>query len=93
VTGGGRDLVWPSAHAVYEIADRARAHGRTDIGGQVYPDAGHGVGYGIPNLPVYGRVIKLGNHFIGVGGTPGANVRAWADSWPRVLRFIAMMPN
>ena len=92
-TGGGRDLVWPSAHAVYEIADRARAHGRPDIGGQVYPDAGHGVGYGIPNLPVYGRVIKLGNHFIGVGGTPGANVRAWADSWPRVLRFIATMPN
>jgi dienelactone hydrolase len=92
-TGGGKDLVWPSAYAVHEITDRARAHGRPDIGGRVYADAGHGVGYGVPNLPVYGKVIKLGNHFIGIGGTPGANVRAWAASWPLVLRFIRTLPN
>jgi dienelactone hydrolase len=92
-TGGGRDLVWPSAFYAHEIVDRARAHGRPDIVGRVYPDAGHGVGYGIPNLPVYGHVIKLGNHYIGIGGTPGANVRAWAASWPLVLRFIRTMPS
>jgi dienelactone hydrolase len=91
-TGGGKDLVWPSAYAVHEIVDRARAHGRRDIAGRIYPDAGHGVGYGIPNLPVYGKVIKLGNHYIGVGGSPGANVRAWASSWPLVLQFIQLMP-
>ncbi len=91
--GGGKDLYWPSAYYVGEIVERARDHGRSDIAGRVYPDAGHGVGFGIPNLPAYGRVVKLGNHYIGVGGTTGANVRAWEASWPLVLRFIRTLPG
>jgi dienelactone hydrolase len=90
--GGGRDLYWPSDYAVHEILERSHEHGRPDITGRIYADAGHGVGFGIPNLPTYGRVIKLGNHYIGIGGLPGANVRAWAASWPLVLRFIRTMP-
>ncbi len=90
--GGGKDLYWASAYYVSEIVERAHEHGRNDIMGRIYPDAGHGVGFGIPNLPAYGRVIKLGNHYIGVGGTTGANVRAWAASWPLVLRFVRTMP-
>jgi dienelactone hydrolase len=91
--GGGKDLAYSSAYAVDELVERARDHGRPDITGRVYPDAGAGVGFGIPNLPTYGRVIKLGNHYIGVGGTPGANVRAWAASWPLVLRFVRKLPG
>jgi dienelactone hydrolase len=90
--GGGKDLYYSSAYAVHEIVERAHDHGRPDIAGRVYPDAGAGVGFAIPNLPTYGRVVKLGNHYIGVGGTPGANVRAWAASWPLVLRFVRTMP-
>ena len=90
--GGGKDIYYSSAYAVDEIVERAHEHGRHDIIGHVYPDAGAGVGFGIPYLPTYGRVIKLGNHYIGVGGLPGANARAWAASWPLVLDFIRLMP-
>jgi dienelactone hydrolase len=90
--GGGRDLYYSSAYAVHELVERAGEHGRNNVEGRIYGDAGVGVGFAIPNLPTYGRVIKLGNHYIGVGGTPGANVRAWAASWPLVLRFIRALP-
>ncbi len=90
--GGGKDIYYSSAYAVDEIVERAHEHGRHDIIGHVYPDAGAGVGFGVPYLPTYGRVIKLGNHYIGVGGRPGANARAWAASWPLVLDFITLMP-
>ena len=90
--GGGKDLYYSSAYAVHELVERSAEHGRHNVVVRVYPDAGVGVGFGIPNLPTYGRVIKLGNHYIGVGGTPGANVRAWAASWPLVLRFVRTMP-
>ena len=90
--GGGKDLYYSSAYAVHELVERSSEHGRHNVEGRVYPDAGLGVGFAVPNLPTYGRVIELGNHYIGVGGRPGANVRAWADSWPRVLRFIRTMP-
>jgi dienelactone hydrolase len=90
--GGGKDIYYASAYAVHELAERAQEHGRSNVEVYVYPDAGNGVGFAIPNLPTYGRVVKLGNHYIGVGGTPGANVRAWAASWPLVLRFIRTMP-
>lgn len=91
--GGGKDLAYSSAYAVPELAERAHEHGRANVDARVYPDAGAGVGFAIPNLPTYGRVIKLGNHYIGVGGTPGANARAWSASWPLVLRFIRNLPG
>lgn len=91
--GGGKDLYYSSAYGVDELAERAHDHGRSNVEARVYPDAGAGVGFAIPNLPTYGRVIKLGNHYIGVGGTPGANARAWAASWPLVLRFIRTLPG
>src|SRR5207249_10589130 len=86
--GGGNDLIWPSGFYVGEITQRAREHGRPDIVGRIYSKAGHGVGFAIPNVPVYGRVITVGSAYLGIGGTPSANVRAWASSWPVVLRFI-----
>lgn len=91
-TGGGKDLVWPSGFYVKEIVQRGREHGRPDIVGRIYATAGHGVGFAIPNSPVYGRVIKIGRAYVGIGGTPIANVRAWASSWPLVLKFIRTMP-
>jgi dienelactone hydrolase len=90
--GGGKDLIWRSGFYVTEIAQRAREHGRPDIVGRIYPKAGHGVGFGIPNIPISGRVIRVGSIYVGIGGTPAANARAWAASWPLVLRFIRTMP-
>jgi dienelactone hydrolase len=90
--GGGKDLIWRSGFFVTEIVQRAREHGRPDIVGRIYPKAGHGVGFAIPNVPISGRVIKVGSVYLGIGGTLGANARAWASSWPLVLRFIRTMP-
>jgi dienelactone hydrolase len=90
--GGGKDLIWPSGLFVKEIVQRAREHGRPDIVGGVYPEARHGVGFGIPNVPIYGRVFNVGSVWLGIGGTTAANARAWAASWLLVLRFIRSMP-
>jgi dienelactone hydrolase len=93
VTGGGKDRVWPSADAVREIVQRARAHGRPDIVGRVYRDAGHSVGCSFPNVPVRGTIEVGPNRFVPIGGTPSANARARAASWPLLLRFLRRMPR
>jgi dienelactone hydrolase len=84
---GGKDDVWNSADSVSRIVQRARAHGRTDVHGMVYPLAGHGV-VGIPNLPAPGEVEIAPRTFLELGGTPTANAAAHTDSWSRILRFL-----
>ena len=83
--GGGKDAISNSAEAVREIVARARAHGRTDIVGHVYADAGHGVGCRVPNLPV-GDEVPGTNVY--AGGTPATNAAAAVATWPLVLRFL-----
>jgi hypothetical protein len=39
VTGGGKDGIWPSGLFMRMIVERARAYGRTDIVGHIYPKA------------------------------------------------------
>jgi dienelactone hydrolase len=91
VTGGGRDAVWPSALAVRHIIERARQHGRTDVAGRIYAEAGHGVGWWVPNLPVIqGKIGR--NVYIPFGGSPTANAQAYAAAWPLVLKFIRTLP-
>jgi dienelactone hydrolase len=83
--GGGKDAIADSAEAVREIVSRARAHGRHDIVGHIYPDAGHGVGCRVPNIPVGDEVPGTN---VWAGGTPETNASAAVATWPLMLRFL-----
>jgi uncharacterized protein len=83
--GGGKDAISNSSETVQGIVARARAHGRADIVGRVYPDAGHGVGCRIPNIPV-GDEVPGTNVY--AGGTPATNAAAAVATWPLVLGFL-----
>jgi dienelactone hydrolase len=89
--GGGRDAVWPSGPYVDEIVQRAHKNGRRDIVGQIYPRAGHDVGFAPPNLPVIPWQTAGGTRFLEVGGTLLANEQARADAWSRVLGFLRIL--
>jgi len=87
---GGRDEVWGSGPAVDRLIARARAHGRRDVVGVVYPGAGAGV-VSVPNLPSLGLVEVRPGTTAELGGTPAANARAHASSWARILRFLGSL--
>jgi len=87
ISGEG-DAMWPSVRLADIAVQRAAQHG---VGSRIthlqYADAGHLCG-GVPGLPVPGEV-RLSQGFMSLGGTPAGNARARADSWPRVLAFLA----
>jgi dienelactone hydrolase len=91
VTGGGRDPFGSTA-AVKRLIGYAHAHGRPDIIGRLYPRAGHGVGWSVPNLPVVQATIGR-NLYLPLGGSPLANAQAYAAAWSVLLRFIATLPR
>jgi dienelactone hydrolase len=80
VVGAGMDALWPSAIYVHEIAVRLRNHGRTDFTALVYPHAGHAIGSLLPNF-------RLGDFEF--GGSPGADARARAAAWPKLLGVLS----
>jgi len=80
--GGAKDEVWDSSGAVERIVDRARAYGRKDVVGVVYPNAGHGLSY-VENMPP----VAVGEF----GGTFEGNERAQTASWARTLQFLAAL--
>ena len=80
--GGAKDYIWDSSGAVERIVDRARARGREDVVGVVYPQAGHGLSY-VANMPP----VLVGE----LGGTDEGNERAQTASWARTLRFLAAL--
>jgi dienelactone hydrolase len=88
ITGGGEDQIIDSGPATKELLDVARAHGRTNVTGRIYPEAGHGVGCRQPNLPVPSELEISPRTFLSLGGTPTANARAAASTWPALLRFL-----
>ncbi len=87
---GEDDQLWPSGTFAGLIADRLRQQGHPypDLTLR-YPAAGHLIG--LPNLPTVGDLIRVpgANAALATGGTPAGNAAASADSWPRVLRFLA----
>lgn len=92
-TAGGRDAIWPSAIYVREIVQRARRHGREDVVGRIFRNAGHAVGCAIPNLPVapWITIGKIG--FSRFGGTLAANEQAGLVASKAVLSFLARLPG
>jgi dienelactone hydrolase len=88
MVSGEADAMWPSVRLAKIAERRAAQHG---VGSRIahlrYPDAGH-LCAGVPGLPVPGEV-RLSQGFFSLGGTLAGNARARADSWPRVLAFLA----
>jgi dienelactone hydrolase len=80
--GGGKDEVWDSSGAVKRIVDRANEHGRTDVVGVVYAQAGHGLSW-LANMPPF----EVGQ----LGGTAEGNEKAQTASWARTLSFLAAL--
>jgi dienelactone hydrolase len=89
ITGGGRDEIVNSAAATKELVDTARAHGRTNVSGRVYPNAGHGAGCRIPNIPAPSEAQLSPGTVLSLGGTSAANSQAAVNSWPALLRLVA----
>ena len=89
IYGGGKDEIVDSGTATEELADFAHAHGRANVTGRIYPDAGHGVGCRIPNIPAPTEVETSAGTFVALGGTQTANSRAAATSWSERLKLIA----
>lgn len=88
IYGGGKDEIVDSGPATSELVDFAHAHGRSNVTGTVYPDAGHGVGCRIPNLPAPTELEVSPGTFLALGGTSAANSQAAEATWAARLRLI-----
>ena len=79
LVAGDADREWRSGQMARNVAASRSAAGlETTL--LVYPEAGHDVG-GDGWAPTAGEVARG-------GGSAGANARAQADAWPRVLAFL-----
>jgi len=90
VVGGVQDSLWPSGSAVLAIEERMKAHHRSDVTMLDYRGAGHGVGAIVPNIPTFpDATTRYGT--LEFGGSPKADAAARADSWPKLLHFLARL--
>jgi dienelactone hydrolase len=90
LVSGEADAMWPSAH-LGELVERRATAGRSahPVTHLRYPDAGH-ASAGVPGTPAPTEIRHpVDGHRYALGGTPAANAAARADSWPRVLAFLA----
>jgi dienelactone hydrolase len=82
---GGDDRLWPSSVLAESAMRRLKRHKRPFADRHLsYKSAGHLIGKA--PLPAGATVIAGGR--LATGGTPEANARAQADSWPQVLAFL-----
>lgn len=79
LVAGGDDHQWKSGTMAQALEKVRKAKG-LDTTLLLYPGAGHDVG-GDGWVPTLGEVARG-------GGSAGANARAQADAWPRVLAFL-----
>jgi hypothetical protein len=89
LVSGSDDRLWPSPRYAAAIMERLDA-ARDPFPHQslVYPGAGHGVASGVPYLPSGPPEVPSPYGTLELGGSPPANARAKADSWPRLLGFL-----
>lgn len=82
---GKDDQLWPSSVMAEKVIARLKEH-RSPYKFEhlAYESAGHSFG------TTYGpKTLSTGTPTLNLGGQPAANARAQADSWPRVLKFLA----
>jgi dienelactone hydrolase len=82
---GGYDGVWPSCPAAAEIVSRLRRFHRPAPTLLEYQNAGHAVGYLVPNLAVSFDSLATS------GATAETNFVGRTDAWPRLLHFLAAL--
>jgi len=90
LVSGTNDHLWPSPR--YAAAIMARldaAHDRFPHQSLVYPGAGHGVAVAVPYGPAQLIHVPTQYGVLDLGGSAAANEHGMADSWPRLLRFLA----
>ncbi|RPI21065.1 MAG: acyl-CoA thioesterase [Acidobacteria bacterium] len=79
---GKDDQLWPSSvmadMVVARLKERKHKHSCEHLS---YESAGHAI------ASAYRPTTSRGGS-LALGGSPGANARAQADSWPKVLRFL-----
>jgi len=87
---GTHDALWPSAHFGDLIVERAQSNGFDfSVEHLKYDGAGHSIGAGYAPTTVNQGYHPIRKATIDLGGTPEGLARARADSWPRVLAFVA----
>lgn len=87
---GKEDALWPSAHFGALITERARMKGFDfSIEHLSYDGAGHSIEAGYGPTTVNQSYHPIRKAMIDFGGTPEGLAKARADSWPRVLGFVA----
>lgn len=87
---GQRDTLWPSDYFAKQIVRRAQAKGFSfPVQHLSYENAGHAIGAGYAPTTVNQSFHPIRKAFIDLGGTPAGLAKARADSWPRVLAFVA----
>ncbi len=88
---GGEDGVWPAGRLAEPVLRRRRENGQPVLHLH-YPDAGHLTKY--PFLPTTSLSLRLEEmgFSISFGGSAGANHRAGAAAWPRLLDFLEEGP-
>jgi hypothetical protein len=87
---GEDDQLWPSSPLADMVMMRLRAHGHPYADVHLrYPGAGHLIG--VPGLPttINSRPHPILGKVFDYGGTPREQAYANADSWARVLAFLA----
>jgi fermentation-respiration switch protein FrsA (DUF1100 family) len=87
---GEDDALWPSAVFSRLIVKRLREHGFTHpVTHLTYEGAGHTIGPRYAPTTVLSGYHPIRQTTINLGGSPAAIASARADSWPKVLHFLA----
>ncbi len=87
---GEEDALWPSAQFGELITKRARSKGFDFVIEHLsYSGAGHSIGAGYGPTTVNQSYHPIRKAMIDLGGTPEGLAKAHAESWPRVLAFVA----
>jgi dienelactone hydrolase len=81
---GEAETLWPACPMARMIAARSEEKRGPAVTVLAYQNAGHLV-FGVPTSPDASYYPQLG----ALGGTVEGNAMARADSWPRVLDFLA----
>ena len=90
MVGGWDDELFASGARVESVATQLLAHHRKNFTALTYPDAGHSIGAGFPNLPIGWAYFHFGVPRP-LGGTLAGNARARENSWPKLLAFLARL--
>jgi dienelactone hydrolase len=92
LAAGAADALWNSWGYEQQIVDRLHTHGRRDVTALSYGDAGHALGFAVPNVPL-DTVLRSRYGTLDLGGSRPADARARADLWPKLLRFLDAVPG